>query len=192
MTIETTAPARGVEPLLEVIDRAVRQERVEDITRMVQEGLTRLITNGTLTLPPELRRPAEGHYARRLVHRSEELGYVVVAMIWGVGQGTPLHDHSGAWCVEGVLDGRIAVTQYELLERRDDRCRFDRKQTVEAEVGSAGCLIPPFEYHTIENAVDEPSITLHIYGRDLLSCGVFEPCDDGTWCERQKALSYDA
>ena len=40
-------------------------------------------------------------------------------MTWGPGQGTPLHDHAGMWCVEGVLEGRIEVARYDLLDERD-------------------------------------------------------------------------
>ena len=35
-------------------------------------------------------------------------------MTWGPGQGTPVHDHGGLWCVEGVVEGQIAVTRYDV------------------------------------------------------------------------------
>ena len=47
---------------------------------------------------------AEG-YARRLLHRNDRLGYTAVVMTWAPGQRTPLHDHAGIWCVEGVVEG---------------------------------------------------------------------------------------
>jgi predicted metal-dependent enzyme (double-stranded beta helix superfamily) len=39
----------------------------------------------------------------------------VIAMSWGPGQGTPLHDHDAMWCVEGVWLGELEITRYELL-----------------------------------------------------------------------------
>ena len=46
-------------------------------------------------------------------------------MTWGPGQRTALHDHAGIWCVEGVVEGEMAVTRYELLEEEEDGlCRF--------------------------------------------------------------------
>ncbi len=30
-------------------------------------------------------------------------------MTWGPGQGTPLHDHAGIWCVEGVVEGKSGL-----------------------------------------------------------------------------------
>lgn len=189
-TTETAAP-RGIELLVELIDRAVTLDGVEATTHAVQQGMSSLIRGGVLRLPPELRRANGDHYARRLVYRSPEHGYVVVAMIWGPGQRTPLHDHAGTWCVEGVLEGRIEVTQYDLVARDEDRCSFEVVESIETGVGAAGSLIPPYEYHTIANARDAASITLHVYGNDLTHCGVFEPDPTGTYHRREKTLSYD-
>ena len=113
-------------------------------------------------------------------------------MTWGPGQGTPLHDHAGIWCVEGVVEGRMDVTQYDLVEHTDADAayRFEEKGCVHAIVGSAGCLIPPFEYHTLANALDRPSITLHIYGGEMTACHVFEPTANGRYVRRERALSY--
>src|SRR6478735_1662275 len=95
------------------------------------------------------------HYARRELYRSPGKGYSVVAMTWGPGQGTPLHDHSGLWCVEGVWDGELEIVQYELLENEGGRFRFRAAGGIHAGPGSAGSLIPPHEYHTIRNASED-------------------------------------
>jgi predicted metal-dependent enzyme (double-stranded beta helix superfamily) len=114
-----------------------------------------------------------------------------IVMTWGPGQGTAVHDHGGLWCVEGVVDGEIAVTQYDLVEQTHDAYRFEAKGCVHAAVGSAGCLIPPFDYHILANAIDQPSITLHVYGGDLDDCKVFLPATpDGRYAESTKMLSF--
>lgn len=46
------------------------------------------------------------------------------------------------WCVEGVWEGFLEVTPYELLENRDGRYRFESRGTMNAGPGSAGSLIP--------------------------------------------------
>jgi 3-mercaptopropionate dioxygenase len=165
----------------------------EAITRGVQRTLESLIQQGEVELPAALRRTAPDSYARRLICANPEVGFTVLAMVWGPGQGTPLHDHAGLWCVEGVLEGRIRVTQYELLERTGDLCRFEPQTGGEAEVGSAGRLIPPFDYHVLANALsDQPSITLHVYGGEMDHCNVFEPQGGGWYVQRTRQLALTA
>jgi predicted metal-dependent enzyme (double-stranded beta helix superfamily) len=189
----TPAPTiQGLDELVDCLDAAVRKPTVEEITACVKDTLTRLAASGTLELPPSFVESKPDHYARRLVHRSDAHGYTVIAMTWAPGQGTALHDHSGMWCVEGVLHGSIEVTQYDLQEEQGDRYRFARQGTIQAGVGNAGALIPPFEYHTIANrSPSDKAVTLHVYAGEMTHCTVFTPAEDG-WHERQeRQLSYD-
>ena len=41
------------------------------------------------------------------------------------GQGTPIHDHGGLWCVECVLQGRIEVRAYRPTDAEGDRADVD-------------------------------------------------------------------
>ncbi len=111
-------------------------------------------------------------------------------MAWGPGQRTALHDHAGIWCVEGVVEGTMEVTRYDLVEERDGVVRFTETGRGTAATGSAGSLIPPFEYHVLANALETPSITLHVYGGEMDRCHVFEPRPDGRYERRTRALSY--
>ena len=114
-------------------------------------------------------------------------------MTWGPGQGTPIHDHAGMWCVEGVWRGALEITPYELLESCADRYRFEQRGTVTVGRGAVGSLIPPHEYHTIRNPkVDVTSVTVHVYGNPMTRCSVFEPIEKD-WCERhERQLSFDS
>jgi predicted metal-dependent enzyme (double-stranded beta helix superfamily) len=172
------------------LDAAVRLGDPAAITRQIKHDLEELIQTDELPMPDRFQRVRPEGYARRLLHRSDELGYTAVVMTWGPGQGTPLHDHAGIWCVEGVVQGRMDVTQYDLVDQSGDRCRFEARGRVHAEVGSAGCLIPPFEYHVLANAIERPSITLHVYGGEMTTCHTFEPVADGGYVRRERALCY--
>ena len=181
----------GCEKLVSLIDRAVEVKGDEQVASAVKRSLENVICSRSVTLPPAMKVAESDHYARRLLYRSPRYGYEVIAMVWGPGQGTPLHDHAGIWCVDGVLEGCVEVTQYDLLQVNGDLCRFQPQQTVRAGVGMAGCLIPPFEYHTIHNSTaDATSITIHVYGGTMDHCTVFEPFEADWFRRCQKELTY--
>lgn len=183
----------GIDRLVEALDRGVSETDTEALTRVVKDGLCGLIRSGGIDLPEEVQRPGEDSYGRHLLYRSDEHGYVVVAMAWGPGQGTPVHDHGGVWCVEAVCKGEMNVVQYDIAERDGERFRFEAQGTVQSGPGAGGALIPPFDYHTLANALsDEVSVTLHVYGRDLERCAIFEPLDDGWHRRRFRDLSYSS
>ncbi|HVC19178.1 MAG TPA: cysteine dioxygenase family protein [Vicinamibacterales bacterium] len=178
--------------LLTAIDAAVRpDDEPAAITARVKAGLEQLIQRGAVPLPGRFRQPRPDGYARRLLHRDPAGRYTVVVMTWGAGQGTPLHDHAGIWCVEGVVQGCMTVRQFDLVGDEGGACRFVEKGAVAAAVGSAGCLIPPFEYHTLANArSEETSVTLHVYGGEMDHCHIFAPRPDGSYERQRRALSY--
>ncbi|MDX1454321.1 MAG: cysteine dioxygenase family protein [Gammaproteobacteria bacterium] len=189
-----TMPFKGDEALIKMIDQAVTKDSSEAITAAIKQGLCELVGKREVKLPECCLAPVDGHYARRLLYRSEEHGYSVVAMTWGPEQGTPIHDHGGLWCVEAVCCGRIKVVQYELEKEEGSLCYFENQGEQLAEVGTAGCLIPPHEYHTIHNACGtDTAVTLHIYADELDCCCTFTPTDKPGWYERErKDLGYDA
>ena len=181
----------GVRTLIARLDEAVGLESCDAIAAQIKTDLAGLALNREIVLPEPFRRPLSDCYARRLLHRDPDLRYTVVVMTWGPGQGTPLHDHAGIWCVEAVVEGEMEVTQYDLLDDQGERCRFREVSRVNAEVGSSGCLIPPFEYHVLKNACsDRSSITLHVYGGEMDRCCAFEPRDDGWFRRDTKTLFY--
>lgn len=182
--------ANGLETLIERLDAAVCLGNAPAITARIKESLESAIHEQRVTLPPRFHQTRPDGYARRLLHRNDALGYTAVVMTWAPGQQTPLHDHAGIWCVEGVVAGRMDVTRYDLVQEADGRYRFEPKGCVHAEVGSAGCLIPPFEYHVLANPTSTPSITLHVYGGEMTSCHIFEPQADGAYLRRERLLCY--
>ncbi len=187
----TTFP--GSQLLIDTIDHAVGKDCDHAITDCLRHALCKIIRQQDVTLPDYIYEPMADRYARRELYRSEEHGYSVIAMTWGPGQGTLIHDHSGMWCVEGVFQGALEITQYEKAECDGQRCRFTAVGSMQAGAGSAGSLIPPHEYHTIRNpSEDGVSVTLHIYRGAMSCCSVFQPAEDG-WYQRQvRQLGVDA
>lgn len=178
----------GRDRLVAAIDAALQDGDQHAVTAALRGALCGLIRDPAVRLPECVHAPIEDHYARRELYRCPRQGYSVVAMTWGPGQGTPLHDHSGLWCVEGVWHGELEITQYELLERAGERYRFRAAGGMLAGPGSAGSLIPPHEYHTIRNAnPDAVAVSLHIYQAEMACCSRFMQCE-GEWYVRESTV----
>ncbi|MFN7964857.1 MAG: cysteine dioxygenase family protein [Acidobacteriota bacterium] len=178
--------------LIERLDGAARAGAMEQVCTSVKTALSDLIARGELLLPDRFHLPREGGYARRLLHRNPELNYSAVVMTWSPGHVTPLHDHRGMWCVEGVVSGEVEVRRYDLIERDGKRCRFAEVETIRAGCGACGSLIPPYEYHVLGNALtDRATVTLHVYGGDMDTCNIYEPQSDGWHQETALQLGWD-
>jgi predicted metal-dependent enzyme (double-stranded beta helix superfamily) len=189
----TTIRSAKVAELLRRLDQAVAGSDEQALCRNVKQVLTDVVMSGEEFLEAPFLVPAPDRYARRLLHRDPAGRYTVVIMVWDRGQGTPLHDHSGMWCVECVYRGRIRVTSFDLeTDPQAERLQFTPESVVLAGKGEAGHLIPPFEYHMIENADETPAITIHVYGGEMTRCHAFFPVEGGGYRREVRQLSYTA
>ena len=193
MSLATESGDARVQDLIRRLDDAMEPRDDAGRCRAVKKVLEETFAAGTAFLGPRFLQPTPERYARRLLHRDPQNRYTVIAMVWDRGQGTSLHDHAGIWCVEAVYSGRIRVTSYNVQggDPERDVVQFHQEKVVEAGVGQAGALIPPFEYHVLENVLDQPAITLHVYGGEMDHCHVFEPVEGG-WLRKYRELSYTA
>lgn len=183
----------GVEQLIREFDAAARMDSDDEIVCRLRSAMCRLIRSGDIQLPAEVSQANADHYARRELFTCPELGYSVIAMTWGPGQGTPIHDHCGMWCVEGVWAGELVVEQYQLLENEGDRFRFEPVGSIQAGAGSAGSLIPPHEYHTITNgSASDIAVSVHVYRGTMRSCNTFRPTGGGWYQREARNLSLDS
>jgi len=189
---ETVLDFRGRDALLAVVEQAYAQPDGEGLTRTLRDGLCHLIKSKAVSLPDCVFEPVEGHYARRELYACPERGTTIVAMTWAPEQGTPIHDHCGLWCVEGVWQGSLEITRYELEETDGERARFTRYETLTAGTGSAGSLLPPHEYHTIRNpSKDRIAISLHVYQKAMGTCATFTPIEGDWYLRGSKTLCLD-
>lgn len=181
----------GYPELIARLDAAVASGDPDRVTAAVKRDLECLLA-GRWQLPERFRAPRPDCYARRLLHQDPAGRYTAVVMTWGPGQGTAVHDHGGLWCVEGVVEGEMRVTQYDVARDEDGAYRVSAcGAPLSAGVGTAGRLIPPTDYHVLENArPDAASITLHVYGGNLDNCRIFQPRPDGRFDETFRSLSY--
>jgi predicted metal-dependent enzyme (double-stranded beta helix superfamily) len=179
-----------VSDLIRLLDEAVERQSTEGCCYAIKDALEKIVRSDHGFIEPEMMVPVEGKYARRLLHLDPQNRYVVMVMVWNTGQGTPLHDHDHLWCVECVYRGRIRVVPFDLVDQVGVAYRFTPQAPIYAGPGEAGALIPPYEYHTLENASDDPSVTIHVYGGEMTACDIFLDNGDGTYRREHRELSY--
>lgn len=191
MEAQVTQPSLA--DVLSELDRAVGRDRpIAEQVSNVAEVLTRALSEPSWLPACCLAKDLDVDYARHRVFRDPDGRFVVVAMVWAPGQATPVHDHGGVWCVEGVYQGCIGVTRYDMQSFRRKIAWFKPHERLDQDLGCTGSLIPPVEYHTIANITEETAITVHVYGSELTECRVFEPRDDGSYLECYKPLGYSS
>lgn len=164
------------------------QESVDKVCEILKH-----YSSHDMKLPERLCQTEGPCYARHLIHKQSDDGFCVVAMVWGPGQGTQVHDHGGTWCVEGCVQGQLAITSYRMTDQVDaTRVRFEQEDYLEVGRGAVGSLIPPFEHHKIHNPFGEVAITLHVYGKELRNCTRFLKDGEDTYIIERVPLSYSS
>lgn len=189
-------PKPGAEMLrtfIEELGAAVGRGHAEGRTVAAVKGIVTGALEARGWIPERCLRQAPDCYARHLLYKDPDDRFAIVVMVWGSAQKTPIHDHGGVWCVEGVYQGRIRVRRYDMEGATESGVvRFQAGEVIEAGKGQTGALIPPVEHHSIENPTDQTSITIHTYGCDLKSCQIYVPRPDGTYDVCTKDLRYNS
>lgn len=116
-------------------------------------------------------------YTRHVLHKDAQRRFIVLALVWQPGQVTPIHDHS-CWGVMGLVTNTLEEHCYERLDdgARPDYSELEEVRGVEIYQGGVSYLLPPYEeIHWIGNTSGQPTVSLHVYGRDLDQVNVFDP-----------------
>lgn len=146
------------------------------IIKRISRKLELLLQSTTDFLTEAERQHDEKHYARHMVYLDRNRRFVVMSGVWQPGQGTPVHDH-GTWGVMGIVANELRVTNYVRLD--------DRKKSGYAELrestgllcmpGSVSYVLPPNEeIHKVENLSEQTTLSLHVYGRDIIECNMYD------------------
>ena len=111
--------------------------------------------------------PRPGRY---MCYQDPDFDFVIMALVWGPGDATPIHDH-GTWGVELVLQNQLRVTNYTQCEQNPEAT-----QSLVLQPGAVMHNLPPArDVHKIEHASGDCAISLHIYGKALTENRSFVP-----------------
>jgi len=128
-------------------------------------------------LPEEALCEQNESYARNQLFRCPETGVVFYLMVWRPGQGSPAHDHGGAWGVVRCLGGTLTVTEYEVVKDGPESGRATLRELpiVELKPGSTGTTCRPgHEIHSIFNRGSQTAYSLHVYSQEITTYRAFD------------------
>ncbi len=147
------------------------QEKIRKIARKMK-----LLLGGEEFLTEVERTPRSDHYARHLVHVDRKRRFIVVSLVWGPGQGTPIHDHS-TWGVAGIVNNELRIVNYVRLDDRKKPgvAELREASAVTAPSGTVTYVLPPNEeIHLMENTTERPTVSLHVYGKEIFQCNMYD------------------
>ena len=140
-------------------------------------ALTKRLCADDRWLAENYRVGSQDHYTRHLLHKDPNNRFIVLSLVWLPGQATPIHDHS-CWGVMGLLENSLEEICYARLDdgARPDFAELQQSRGTDVGKGSVAYLLPPYEeIHRIGNTSGKPTLSVHVYGRDLDEVNVFDP-----------------
>jgi predicted metal-dependent enzyme (double-stranded beta helix superfamily) len=165
--------------------------RGRDFIRAAEPALRRLLIEKDW-LPEAARAPSESGYARHLLHRDPGDRFVVAAMVWRAGQGTPIHDHDGTWGMVGMIEGGLEVVNFSAEARPDGgEVALRREAPHTPKAGEGECVCACADIHQVTNRLGETAVSVHVYPRDLERCSVFEPVEEAAGRYAAKTVKLD-
>lgn len=165
-------------PLIVATRRATRTPTTATIAATA-DAVNELIHTQTCQIPAAWLEPGPLGYRRFELWRDSELDCQILAMVWPAGTRTPIHDHGGAFAIEAVWAGELAVADYEVLETTRNAVRMHIARSQVFRAGQLLTLVPPAEIHLCRNPSNHTAaVSLHVYGRTLTRQTVFERLDD--------------
>lgn len=117
-------------------------------------------------LPDALMQPDPDSYRIHRLHVDPAGRFSVSAMVWGPGQGTPIHDHT-VWGMVGVLKGKERCEEFSpLLEPGGPLVHGHVHDLLPGDIDLVSPAIG--DIHRVSNALDDGvSVSIHVYGGDI-------------------------
>lgn len=163
----TRPNAYAIREFTQEAESLVRSSNSEsDILRGLRPAMQRLLEIPG-SIPAQAFAPRQDRFANNLIYRPTDRAFSITGGNWAPGQTTPIHDHL-TWAVVGVYQGQERETIYRRTDDGSDPARASL-ELVSARFNERGhvTVLSRAGIHRIDNASAKPSLSLHVYGRDI-------------------------
>ena len=113
-----------------------------------------------------------GSYTRNLIYRNE--CYEMMAICWGMGHHTPIHDHNGQEGWIKVIDGTVEEALYNVQMLDEESFIAELIRADQFLKGSVSHVNDQIAYHSIRNINRGRSVTLHLYSLPINQCNIYD------------------
>jgi predicted metal-dependent enzyme (double-stranded beta helix superfamily) len=150
---------------------AARCDDEREILKQVAPLAERLAARGDLLNDCSGTTIAEQGFSFRLLHEESDHSLAVAVLHWLPSGATLPHNH-GTW---GVVVGVSGAEKNIFWRRLDDGSRpgyaeLERVGEMEFILGQA-LVLPSTTIHSVENGSDQPSVSVHVYGKNVYYTG---------------------
>lgn len=137
-----------------------------EITERVAERLSALLASD-YRLPVALTRPASDHHVNYPLHIASDNRWSLAAVVWGVGQRTPVHGHD-TWGVVGIYSGAEREFRYVKPTAADSGRPLTPAGDQVWERGQVTvCCTTDDDVHAVAAVGDVPTVGIHVYGDNI-------------------------
>jgi predicted metal-dependent enzyme (double-stranded beta helix superfamily) len=171
-----TSPGYGLTDYVRAIEDVLERRPANRVIIREVSVATKQLCASDRWLDERFRMGSQDHYTRHLLHRDANNRFVVLALVWMPGQHTPIHDHS-CWGVMGILQNTLEEICFDRLDdgKQPEFAQLEQSRGTDVGAGSVAYLLPPYEeIHRIGNTSSKPTVSVHVYGRDLDEVNVFD------------------
>jgi predicted metal-dependent enzyme (double-stranded beta helix superfamily) len=173
------------------VKAATPEAQQSQLSESLAKALASFVSDTRNKLIPELR-DTSGSYVRLLLNSAQD-DYQVVAVLWGPGTASPIHDHSetvGAVC---ALLGAPEETKYRRRATGENSFEVGKAGSTLLRPGVASPILPGDEtqLHEMANPTQEWAATIHVYLQAIHEYGVYITDLHGQFHREPRQLWFD-
>jgi cysteine dioxygenase len=154
--------------------------KLKTLPKAAFDDVPRLLTMlRSRTLRPETLTPYltwnEQRYTRNLIAKTNL--FEVMAICWGVGHTSSIHNHHDQNCWMAVPIGKLRVANFRILlgKSAEGACQLEKAETIEMDPRHPCAVDPGHPIHSVYNPQEfrQRAVSVHVYSRPFHNCIVY-------------------
>ncbi|ELU07302.1 hypothetical protein CAPTEDRAFT_108042 [Capitella teleta] len=113
-------------------------------------------------------------YTRNLINEGNGK-FNLMALCWGEGHGSSIHDHADAHCFVKILQGTLRETMYEWPSNSSSESGMTKTEVNDYSKNGVAYINDSMGLHRMENPSNcDSCVSMHLYSPAFKSCKIFD------------------